>query len=106
MARNRINDELLSNAERQKRHREKKRALGLKPKITWQDPAGFTSLHDRPQISANKFSRALKKITEGMDEISSEEFFGELLIQARRLRQGYDRMKININAESLDINMD
>jgi len=80
----------LSNAERQRRFKERKRAKGLTQKVVWADRDGFigppSASGERPRISRNKFTRELNKIMELMDEAAAEEIYAELLTAAKQLK--------------------
>ena len=84
----------LSNAERQRRFKERKRAKGLTQKVVWADRDGFigspSASGERPRISRNKFTRDLNKLMESMDEVATEEIFAELLAIAKQLKAKYD----------------
>jgi len=83
----------LSNAERQRRFKERKRAKGLTQKVVWADRDGFScppsASGDRPRISRNKFTRDLNILTESMNETSVEEIYAELLAIAKQLKAKY-----------------
>jgi len=84
----------LSNAERQRRFKERKRAKGLMQKVVWADRDGFSgppsASGERPRISRNKYTRDLNKLMESMDEVATEEIFAELLAIAKQLKAKYD----------------
>ena len=85
----------LSNAERQRRFKERKRAKGLMQKVVWADRDGFigssSASGERPRISRNKFTRDFNKIMESMDEASAEEIYAELLVITKQLKVKYDK---------------
>ena len=85
----------LSNAERQRRFKERKRAKGLTQKVVWTDRDGFScppnASGERPRITRNKFTRDFNKLMESMDEVSTEEIYAELLVITKQLKVKYDK---------------
>ena len=87
----------LSNAEKQRRFKAKRKAQGLVRKESWTDRDGFPadiqngSLGERPRITQRKFAGELNKLMEPMNEISAEEIYAKLLAHAKRLKQRYDK---------------
>jgi len=85
----------LSNAERQRKFKERKRAKGLTQKVVWADRNGFigspTASGERPRITRNKFTRDLNKLMESMDEVATEEIYAELLVITKQLKVKYDK---------------
>jgi hypothetical protein len=91
----------LTNAERQARYRERRKAQGLKRRDAWQDAAGFLSVDGeeiatRPRADYTLFIRELKDIVKPMPEREAEEIYAELLRHARQLREGWDRIDAEI----------
>jgi hypothetical protein len=85
----------MSNAERQARFRERRKAQGLKRQDAWRDSAGFLTAEGagtetRPRVGYNQFIKELKELVKPMKELEAQEIYAELLRHARRLREGWD----------------
>jgi hypothetical protein len=91
----------MSNAERQARYRERRKAQGLKRRDAWRDAAGFlpaggAEAETRPRVGYNQFIQELKELVKPMPELEAEEVYAELLRHARQLREGWDRIDAEI----------
>jgi hypothetical protein len=91
----------LTNAERQARYRERRKAQGLKRRDAWQDAAGFLPVDGvetttRPRADYNRFIQELKDIVKPIPEREAEEIYAELLRHARQLREGWDQIDAEI----------
>jgi hypothetical protein len=87
----------MTNAERQARFREHRKAQGLKRKDTWINTEGFQPIigketTTRTQVDYNQFIRDLKIVIEPMPEFEAEAMYAELLDHARQLREYWNRI--------------
>ena len=79
----RLGEKPLTNAEKQKRFRSKKRASGLVRRDTWTDRAGFLAPTTREgawaSLSIKQFERSLEKLLSYFEDWEREVVYAEIL---------------------------
>jgi hypothetical protein len=86
----------LTNAEKQERYRQRRKAMGFSRKVIWVDSGGFASdckgdPNARPRLSQRKFARDLNKLMGAVRGDYAEEIYAALFAHAERLKQSYDK---------------
>jgi hypothetical protein len=102
----RIGDIPLTNAEKQKRHRERRKAQGLHRIQVWSGRDGFigkpTEQGTYAQITMSQFSGELKKLTQDYENWEREIVLAELLEQAETVIKRYNKARQNTkNSEGI-----
>jgi hypothetical protein len=92
-----IGERPLTNAEKQKRLRERRKAQGLRRIQIWSGQDGFagktTDQGTYAQINMRQFSGELKKLTPDYEEWEREIVLAELLTQAKAIIKRYNQTR-------------
>jgi hypothetical protein len=95
----RIGEKPLTNAEKQKRLRERRKAQGLRKVETWSGRDGFagepTDKGTYAQVTIRQFAGRLKDLTSDYEEWEREIVLAELLVQAKAVIKRYNKVRQN-----------
>jgi hypothetical protein len=105
----RIGDKPLTNAEKQKRLRDRRKSQGLHRIQAWSGRDGFignpTEKGTYAQITMSQFSGELKKLTPDYENWEREIVLAELLEQAKMVIKRYNKVRQNCQEDIVNEEM-
>jgi hypothetical protein len=99
-----IGERPLTNAEKQKRLRERRKSAGLRRIQTWAGKDGFTGKPTDTgayaQVTMRQFSGEIKKMTLDYEDWERDVVLAELLTQAKQVIKRYNKIRRVVLSES------